>query len=333
MRARPTAAVLVVALVVGSCSSGSSEPEVTTPSPGSTSSTAISAPAEAEIRVVTLNLLHGLFCPEETDSCQAPDRVAIFGDLVEDADCPDLIGLQEIGTRVEEVLIPAVANLCDGAYEVAWEAVDSPDRSMILTRLPIIDQGYLDLAAFPWEAYWVRVEADLGPVDLLTAHFASSANDPPCQADACPSLCEEGASTNECHAVEVVDLLDRRAAGAVVSIVSGDLNAAPGSPTVATLLDAGFVDAWLAAGQPECGPAGPVGCTGGGEEPEPFVGMDTEEGPGFDRRIDQVLVRSVAGCNTTIEAKGFATEPRAQPLDGMWWPSDHAGVEATIGCT
>ncbi len=64
------------------------------------------APSEAEtdeatppVRVATLNLLHGLFCPPETDACQAPDRVRISTELVEDADCPELIGLQEIGRR------------------------------------------------------------------------------------------------------------------------------------------------------------------------------------------------------------------------------------------
>jgi hypothetical protein len=73
-----------------------------------------------------------------TDSCRAPERVQIFGELVEDADCPDLSGLQEIGSRLEELLPPAVASLCDGSYEIAWrQDGESPDRSMVLSRLPI----------------------------------------------------------------------------------------------------------------------------------------------------------------------------------------------------
>ena len=73
-----------------------------------------------------------------------------------------------------------VETLCDGEYTIAWQAVDSPDREMVLSRLPILEQGYLDIANFPWEAYWVRVDAPLGPVDFLTTHFASSSNNPDC---------------------------------------------------------------------------------------------------------------------------------------------------------
>jgi hypothetical protein len=86
--------------------------------------------------------------------------------------------------------------------------------------------------------------------------------------------------TNECHACEVVDFFDHRPGPAALTIASGDFNAIPGGPTVTAVLDAGFVDAWLEAGNPECDPATHAGCTSGGSKPEPFVGMDTEEGPG-----------------------------------------------------
>jgi endonuclease/exonuclease/phosphatase family metal-dependent hydrolase len=293
-----------------------------------------SEPRGEAVRVVTLNLLHGLFCPPETDWCQAPDRVQIFTELVEDADCPDLVGLQEIGARLEELLPAAVAGMCDGAYEIGWQAVDSPDRQMVLSRRPLVDQGYLDIANFPWEAYWVRIDSDQGPVDFLTAHFASSSNNPACDGTNCPAVCPVGISTNECHALEVVELFETQDPAAV-TVVAGDLNAEPSEPTLAHLLDAGFVDAWLASGNPECDPGTHVGCTGGGTQPEPFVGMDTPEGPGFDERIDYVLVRPGGDCSLDaleIEAEGFATEARAEGLNGMWWPADHAGVLAEVQC-
>lgn len=321
------ATLFVVTLVVACSSDGS---ESRSGSGSTTTSTAESA--RAPVRVVTLNLLHGLFCPAETDACQAPDRVAIFAELVEEANCPELIGLQEIGPRLEELIPPMVETLCDGRYTIAWQAVDSPDRSMVLSGVPIIDRGYLDIANFPWDAYWVRVDAPPGPVDFLTTHFASSVNNPPCTPDLCPPICPSGITTNHCHAVEVADLFERRAPGAVISIVGGDLNATPGSPTVETLTEAGFRDAWIGSGRLECDPRTHVGCTAGGAEPEPFVGMNTEDGPGFDARIDYLLVRPEEGCDADIEAAGFANEPRSPPLDGMFWPSDHAGLQATIGC-
>jgi endonuclease/exonuclease/phosphatase family metal-dependent hydrolase len=284
------------------------------------------------VRVVTLNLLHGLFCPPETDSCQAPDRVQIFAELVEEAGCPHLIGLQEIGSRLEEVLPPAVETLCDGAYEIAWHDVEGLDRAMVLTRLPIVEQGHVDLANFPWEAYWVRVDSGQGTVDFLTAHFASSSNNPACAPDLCPPICHDGTITNECHALEVIDFFARRPTRAALQVASGDLNATPPSPTVAALLDAGFVDAWLEAGNGECDAATGAGCTGGGSQPEPFVGIDTVDGPGYDERIDYVMVRPGSGCELAVRAEGFAASPRAEPLNGLRWPSDHAGVLAELGC-
>ena len=130
----------------------------------------------------------------------------------------------------------------------------------------------------------------------------------------------------------MADFFARRPARAALSVVAGDLNATPGSPTVATLLDAGFVDGWLEAGRAECDPATHAGCTGGGSDDEPFVGMDTPEGPGFDERIDYLLVRPEDGCKLEVDTDGFAATPRAEPLNGLWWPSDHAGLLADLRC-
>jgi hypothetical protein len=110
------------------------------------------------------------------------------------------------------------------------------------------------------------------------------------------------------------------------------LNAHPDEPTVAHLRDAGFTDAWLAAGRAECDAAHRTGCTSGGTKPEPFVGMNTRAGPGFDERIDYVMVRARSGCRLRVGASGFANQARPQPLHGMWWPSDHAGVHASLRC-
>ena len=325
-------AALSLAVACSSDDSGSSDTGGE-PNGSDAAGTTAEETAAAPVRVVTLNLLHGFFCPPKTDSCQAPDRVRIFAELVEAADCPDLVGLQEIGARLEELLPPAVATLCDGEYAIAWKGGEPAiDREMVLSRLPVLDQGYLDIANFPWEAYWVRAGSAQGPVDFLTAHFASSSNNPPCAPDQCPPICPAGTITNECHAIEVVEFFERQPPGAVLSIASGDLNAVPDSPTVATLLDAGFVDAWLEAGNPECDPPTHSGCTGGGHQPEPFVGMNTAEGPGYDERIDYVMVRPAADCDLAAEAGGFAAEPRAEALNGMWWPADHAGVLADLSC-
>jgi hypothetical protein len=260
------------------------------------------------------------------------DRVELFGQWLERMGCPDLVGIQEVGPRLGELLPQAVPTWCGDDYEIAWAASAMPDRSMVLTRLPIVEQGALDIANVPWEAYWVRVRSPQGPVDFLTAHFASSSNNPACNASNCPRVCPTGISTNECHAVEVVDLLTKRT-GAALTVVGGDLNATPDEVTVGHLRDAGFVDAWLASGRPECDDAHRAGCTGGGTAPDPWVGMNTEAGAGFDERIDYVWAKPEKGCTLRTKAKGLATTAAKTPVNGLWWPSDHGGVHSTLRCS
>ena len=286
------------------------------------------------VTIANLNLLHGLFCqPNDTDWCNAPARVEILGKRLEQADCPDLVGLQEINARLEELLTRLLREVCDGEYEIGFEGVGSPDQQMVLTKLPVLEQGYVDLVHFPWEAYWVRVDTAQGPVDFLTAHFASSANNPPCDAEACPPICAPGIETNQCHAHEVVDFFASRE-GAALTIVAGDLNAQPDEPTLQTFYDADFIDAWIEANQPECDPVTGKNCTGGCDELETaFFGMETREGLACDARIDFILLRPDAGCDLVTKAKGFAHKPLKKPVDGMYWPSDHRGVQASLRCS
>jgi hypothetical protein len=288
--------------------------------------------AKRPVTVVTLNLLHGLFCPPETDSCQAPDRVQLFGDWLERVGCPDLVGIQEVGPRLGELLPEAVPTWCDGDYTIAWAASAMPDRAMVLTRLPIVEQGALDIANVPWEAYWVRAKSSQGPVDFLTAHFASSSNNPPCNENNCPPVCAANTITNECHGIEVADFFSKRT-GAALTVVGGDLNATPDDPAVAHLRNAGFVDAWLKSGRPECDDTHRAGCTAGGTAPDPWVGMNTKEGAGFDERIDYVWAKPGRRCALRTTAKTIATTPAPTPVNGMWWPSDHGGVYSTLRCT
>jgi hypothetical protein len=333
MKVRASVLVLAVALVTASCSGGGNDSSRVTRATSTTRAPATTeAPAEP-VRVLTLNVLHGLFCVAETDFCQAPDRAEMVARAIERADCPQLVGFQEIGPRQPDVVPPAMKQVCDGRYKLAWQGINSPDRTMVFTTLPILDRGFLDLAAFPWEAYWVRVEAPMGPVDFLTTHFASSSNNPPCKGDICPPVCPVGTITNECNALEVVAELDAQRKGAVLQIASGDLNAGPASPTVKTLTAAGFVDAWLTAGEPECTAATGRGCTGGRDRPENALdGLDVPGGR-YSERIDYVLARPASSCALDSVAEPFVNEPLAEPFNGLYWPSDHGGVLAELTCS
>jgi len=293
---------------------------------------AAAAPKAKPLRVATINVLHGLFCPQETDYCHAPDRAASLARGLEDAGCPHLVGFQEIGLRQEDLVPEAMEAVCGGRYQLAWQAVEgSPDREMVFTTLPIRDRGFLDIANFPWEAYWVRVKTPVGPVEFLTTHFASSSNNPPCTAEICPPVCPVGIETNECHALEVADFYDARP-DATLQIASGDLNAEPGGPTLTTLTDAGFVDAWLEAGRPECDPSTGRGCTGGRPRPKNALdGLDVPEGR-YSARIDFVLVKAARGCKLRVRARPLFAEPFAEPFRGLYWTSDHAGLVTDLRC-
>ncbi len=303
------------------------------PAASTSRATTTTTPAVAPVRVAFLNVLHGIFCAPETDACQAGDRATMVANALEAADCPELVGFTEIGLRQPDVVPPAMAKVCDGEYELAWQAANSPDRAMIFTRLPIVDRAWLDLAAFPWEAYLVRVDAPMGPIDFLSTHFASSSNNPMCEGAVCPPVCPTGIDTNECNAIEVVTALDARRDGAVLQIASGDFNANPGSPTVSKFTDAKFLDAWLLAGNPECDAATGAGCTGGRDRPENALdGMDAPDGH-YSERIDFVMARPSADCKLTAKADPFVAEPLKEPFNGLYWPSDHAGVLAELTCS
>ena len=208
--------------------------------------------------------------------------------------------------------------VCDGRYELAWEAANSPDRAMVFTTLPIRDRGYLDLAAFPWEAYWVRVDAPFGPVDYLMTHFASSSNNPTCEGDICPPVCPVGIDANECNAREVVAAFNRQRPGAALQIVSGDLNAEPGSSTLAQFEKAGYVDAWLEAGEAECDATTGSGCTGGRDRPENALdGLDVSRRS--LQRAHRLRARATGQGLRTRRRRRRSRSPRSRP------PSRSAG--------
>ena len=72
--------------------------------------------AVAGVRIVNLNLLHGTFCAPETKLCQAGDRVALLGQQLEAADCPEVVGLQEINQNHADLIDVARTTICDGKY-------------------------------------------------------------------------------------------------------------------------------------------------------------------------------------------------------------------------
>jgi hypothetical protein len=116
------------------------------------------------------------------------------------------------------------------------------------------------------------------------------------------------------------------------------------------MVNAGWTDTHLAAGNLECVPATGVGCTSGREDSDL---SDLEASPlNVDRRIDYVflippgptstcsgMLDSAAdadadGIGTRLfadEANPFAVPCGASP-DPICWVSDHTGVQVDVNC-
>jgi endonuclease/exonuclease/phosphatase family metal-dependent hydrolase len=305
-----------------------------------------------DLTVVTLNVLHGLplpgGCGEDTDFCRAPDRLDLLWSAIEQqAGCPDVVALQEIGPRQKELIPDRLGDLCTGSYELLFSEQQIPDQEMILTTLPVVEDHFLDLSGGPWTAHVARLDSDLGPVDVLATHFASSAFNPDCgsaENAACDPACPAGIEMGSCNAIEAVAELDRAAADADLQLLVGDLNREIDDPRLALVTEAGFEDTWLLAGNPECGTTGeasPASCTSGVSGDSELDGLDRAE-QDLDRRIDFVLARPADGCALTVDTADdgdgdgtptalFAVGPLDPPVDGLVWFSDHQGVMADIG--
>ena len=105
-------------------------------------------------------------------------------------------------------------------------------------------------------------------------------------------------------------------------ILTGDLNDVPGSPMYQVLAGAGLVDAWAAL---RPGVVGLTCCN---------LADLSNATPAFDQRIDYVWVRGLGhpreGVLGQVELVGNKPNDRLSGPAGLIWPSDHAGVVATL---
>ena len=338
--------LILVALVASACSGGSSVaptslPPTTTTTTTAAATTTTAAPTTTEapsvaLDVATINLLHGLEvasdCAAGTDQCRAPTRMALlWGMLEDDLGCPDIVAFQEVSPRQQELVPAMLDDLCGGHYELLVDDRDLPDQEMILTTLPVLDDAYVELAGTPiWSAHRARLATDLGPVDVFASHYASSSFNLECEPGTfgCTTTCADGDDFGDCHPRQTLAILEPLADDAVLQLVVGDLNAPIDGTRITTLTDAGFADAYLAAGLPECDPVTGIGCTCCVDGPAPLDGLDDPDQT-MDERIDFVLFRPGSGCNVAVDdARHWADGPLAEPVEDLWWAADHAGVAA-----
>lgn len=319
-------AVIVAGLAAGCSGSSQETPAPTTPAPTTPASTTPTS-AEPTVTVVSQNLLHGIACAEDSDRCELPTRVDLFVQQLASAGCPELVSVQEANQRTVDLLRSASAAVCDGAYEVVWDDDPSLDREVVLTTEAVLGSRRIRLAGPLRSALWVRVATDVGVVDFVSSHLASSSDDRPCDRATCPPPCEASDRLNTCQGRQLVEFAQEVAAPDSVVVIGGDLNAKPDEPTIAAITGAGFIDTHVAVGNAECDPTTGDQCTSGRIDDALTDLQDPASKQ--SERIDYLVVGGARACST-IAPTGLFNE---EPADGAFaFPSDHTGVQATLQC-
>jgi endonuclease/exonuclease/phosphatase family metal-dependent hydrolase len=271
--------------------------------------------------------------------------------------------------------LPGLVASCGFLYDVVFDPENqtqnpSPsrggDEEMILTRYPALEAAVTTLYTpvspfFERHVLHARIDHPLGPLDVYTTHLSSSSDNggdlcgvqlellPGVPSPPCPPECDPSKSARVCQAVQLAQLVASTHDVPQPAIVSGDFNspatAPPEDATLAQLTGLGWVDSYLAAGNPECNPATGIGCTSGRND---FSLIDLENPLSQEtERIDYALVVPPgpgSSCAARVEAAGdadgdgtatriFTDLPDLPCGPGkVCWPSDHEGAELDLEC-
>jgi endonuclease/exonuclease/phosphatase family metal-dependent hydrolase len=297
------------------------------------------------LTVVNYNILHGIFCPPDTDACRAPDRVALFLSQLEAAKCPQVVGLQEVSGQLAGLIKQQLPGVCSGKYALAMSPTEGNDKELVFSSLPAKNAKVLQLPGGLRNATRVELQSDLGPVVLVVTHQDGDKTFPSCRNDIarykCPKPCPDGATFSECQTILAEDFADAVKNKKAIRIYMGDFNVPAGTPRYQRLIDGGWVDSHLAAGNPECNTASGVECTAGRDD----VTLTALQDPTAKEkeRIDFIFVKAPKACTPKFDSGTdgdgdgtgtglFAARPAVNGPSGLVWPSDHTAVSMDLSC-
>jgi endonuclease/exonuclease/phosphatase family metal-dependent hydrolase len=286
----------------------------------------------------------------------------------------ELVGPLDNTVALIKKRLPALKHACGFAYHVLFDrtAARPPaqgrgtDEELILSRYRArvreVRPLYSPLAPFFFRhVLYARIHHPRGPVDVFTTHLASSSDlaslpcgenmlRPPLTSPACPAECVANQDTvRECQAKQVALFVEDRHDVAEPAILSGDLNAEPGSPEYLEFAGRGWTDSHLAAGNAECDPATGQNCTSGRND-DNLIDLESTA-LGVTERIDFIFVvpaKEGSRCAGRIRLADhprrlvtttgiFAGKPNpfercgAAPLP-ICFVSDHNGNQLNLGC-
>jgi endonuclease/exonuclease/phosphatase family metal-dependent hydrolase len=297
------------------------------------------------LTVVNYNILHGIFCPTETDACRASDRVALFLSQLQDAKCPQVVGLQEVSGQLAGMIKEQLPGVCGGKYKLGMSVMDGNDKELVFSTLPAKNPKVLQLPGGLRNATRIELQSDLGPVVLVVTHQDGDKSFPVCRNDIdrykCPKPCQAGQTFAECQTVLGEAFGDAVGSKRAIRLYMGDFNLPAGTPRYQRLIERGWVDSHLAAGNTECDQASGVNCTSGRND----VTLTALQDPTAkeQERIDFIFVKVPKSCTpkfdsgTDADGDGtgtglFAAKPAVNGPSGLVWPSDHTAVSMDLSC-
>jgi endonuclease/exonuclease/phosphatase family metal-dependent hydrolase len=297
------------------------------------------------LTVVNYNILHGIFCPTDTQSCRASDRVALFLSQLQDAKCPQVVGLQEVSGELAGLIKQQLPGVCGGKYKLALSVTEGNDKELVFSTLPAENPKVLQLPGGLRNATRVELQSDLGPVVLVVTHQDGDKSFPSCRNDIdrykCPKPCPEGTTFAECQTILAEGFNEAVGSKKAIRLYMGDFNVPAGSPRYERLIERGWVDSHLAAGNPECDQTSGVNCTAGRND----VTLTALQDPTAkeSERIDFIFVKVPKSCKpkydsgSDADADGtatglFAAKPAVNGPSGLVWPSDHTAVSMDLSC-
>jgi endonuclease/exonuclease/phosphatase family metal-dependent hydrolase len=326
--------IALLAIVVG----------VLTPASFARAPAAVAEPAAADVHIVNLNLLHGAFCPPETDGCQAPDRVDLLLEQLEDSACPEVVGLQEINQNLSDLLEEKHKSVCGGKYRLVFptDKVRNNDTEQVLTTLPIKGTKVIKLYGNFRGASRVTLKSPIGPLVVVVTHQDGNPDTPSgVLCTRCKPPCSTDRSVFACQTDASAGLADETGGAKAVRVLMGDFNVTPTSDRYGNLTETGWIDSHLAAGNAECDPATGVSCTGGRDDKS----VDALKDPNAREaeRIDYIFVKPPASCDVAFDAVSdddgdflgtglWKDTPTTDGPGGLVWTSDHTGVSADLRC-
>lgn len=302
------------------------------------------AAPKGDLRIVSMNILHGITCPNAPDDCQGDDRIALLGQQLQAAKCPSVVALQEIAPRTYDRVVAAPwVKQC--RYKIVWHDMPLTDRELVLTTLPVTNQKLTILPGDFRSAYRVELRSKLGPLVLVVTHQDGDSQpgaDPRlCTPEVCPPPCPPDVSQQTCQTIQAAALASEGGGKKAIRVLAGDFNVTPTTERYRLLVDDGWIDSHLAARNPECDAATGVGCTSGRQD----MTTDDLKNPASKEteRIDFLFVKAPRGCKPRFDRAGdrdkdklgtglFADKPATNGPGGLAYLSDHTGVAADLSC-